>query len=223
MPSLSAASEYVIALLQGTYSKGKDSVHEVMGGHLVMPLREAQSEVQRRLRIAGVSQVMITVTSTYTALETTVDHESGTVRPLEMWERGVDEEDTQYRRMLESHDTQLDMQAPLDRLTTWRWDGGVVRVRPCTRDRSFRQRGYMVSPGTTMPWESMSLITGQQPDDVWFPVFHLAAASWLLSRDQEKLAQIHTATAERLLEQIAVEHAHIAQSRPFRRRPYYSR
>lgn len=220
MATLSDVIGQVAVLLAG--EKPTDMHDNVLAGELRLPIEMAQAEVQRRLRIAGVQQVQITVEGTYTANETTLDNESGTIRPTEMWEKSTTAADTEFRRMLESHESQLDFLPATDRLTVWRFDGGLVKVRPCTSNRSYRQRGTMVTNGVTFPWSDMVIGGASTPNEIWHSVYHLAAAEWLLSRGKRDLASDRLKTADRLIEQIQGESARLKQSRPVRRRGYYS-
>lgn len=218
MPNLAQAVTKVATLLTGVAGDAR-----LDAGELSLPIRQAQSEVQRYLRINGVPDVKVTINSGYTGLALSIDNASGNIRPLEVWEKPAEaSDDTEYRRVIESTDTELDMLSPAQTLTLWRYDGGLVAVRPCVGDRWFRMRGTMVSPESTLPWDDMVIGDQRITDEYWFPVFNLAAADWLLSHDKRTLAGERTAIANRQLEAIRQEHARYKQSRLRRRRPYRS-
>lgn len=195
-----------------------------MAAELTIPLRMAQVEVQRYLRNCGIPEVKITYDAGYTALATQVDNASGSIRPLEMWEKASEAADeTLYRRVLEAANTELDMLEPGPSLTLWRWDGGVVAVKPCLTDRWYRLRGMLYTTGTTeIPWNDMVIGVSQVPDELWIPVFNLAAAEWLRSHDKGVLAKAREEYAFRQLEAMKNEHARYKQKRLRRRRPYRS-
>lgn len=218
MPSLSEAVTRVATLLTGVSENARLDAAE-----LSVPIRQAQIEVQRYLRVNGISDIKITVATSYASLATTIDNASGTIRPLEVWEKPEETSpDTEYARVLEAVDPQLDMLSPTQRLTLWSYDGGVVHVRPCVENRWIRMRGQMVSVEITLPWDAMTIGAALATDEFWYPVFNLAAADWLLSHDKRTLAGERTAIANRQLEAIRQEHARYKQSRPRRRRPYRS-